>query len=529
MKTLRYPIGIQTFSEIITGGYTYVDKTSFIQRLVAGSKYYFLSRPRRFGKSLFLSTLHAYFEGRRELFEGLALDRAEVEWSASPVLHFDLNSENYKVEDGLTVLLEKYLSDYEKLYNVKPYTSSVSTRFANLVQSIFTQTGKKVVILVDEYDKPLLDIEENEALFKANQAILKGFFGNLKTLDPYIRFAFLTGVARFNKVSIFSDLNNLNDISFSPAFADICGWTEKELIDNFGAGIEELAVVKGKTFESTLASLRDFYDGYLFTRFGNRIYNPFSVLLALDHQVIDDYWFETGTPSFLIKRVKNSGIDLSKLDHQYCHEDDLKSIGFDSSSPVALMFQTGYLTIEGYDEARRRYTLRFPNKEVELGFARSLYPIYVENSMKPDSPFRLFEFQDDLFDGNPESFMRRLQTLIKDMPYESQNETTYRSIVWLLCTLSGSLTESERHSYKGRSDLEVSTPNFVYIFEFKYNGSVEEAMAQLNDRDYAGRFAFDKRNIFLIGANFSDSSNKKSHHQSADRGLSDWMIEQYNK
>lgn len=516
---MKYPIGIQSFPKLREEGFTYVDKTRFLISLINNPGYYFLSRPRRFGKSLLLSTLHAYFDGRRDLFRGLDLDTAGVDWTPSPVLYFDLNSGIYDRENGLNERLSLTLEQYEKQYSIylpDPRLNPAS-RLENLIFNIFKQTGKKVVILVDEYDKPLLGIEENKELFEKNQTTLKGFFGNLKSMDNHIRFAFLTGVARFNKVSIFSDLNNLNDISLSEQYADICGWTEDELTKGFREGVKALAVKRGKTFGETVEALRDYYDGYLFAKEGNRLYNPFSVLLALSNQSIEPYWFETGTPTFLIKRVKASRIELSTLDRQYCRVEDMRSVGIENINPVALMFQTGYLTIESYDENRDRYELRFPNKEVRLGFARSLYPIYVSQARLPNSVFSLFKFQDDLYDGEPERFMTRLQTLLKDLPYEDHDESTYRSIVWLLCTLSGTLNITERHSYRGRSDMEVMTPDYIYIFEFKYDGSVKSAMEQLHDRDYAGRFAMDPRTIYIIGANFSDKGS--------DRGLSGWQIE----
>ncbi len=513
---MKYPIGIQSFPKMIEEGFTYVDKTRYIVSLINNPGSYFLSRPRRFGKSLLLSTLHAYFDGRKDLFKGLDLDTQNVDWTPSPVIHFDLNSENFKKEDGLENLLESLLSEYERHYNLTVTDKTPARRFATLIKRVYEKTGRKVVVLVDEYDKPLLGIEDDKDLFEKNQATLKGFFGNLKSMDAYIRFAFLTGVARFNKVSIFSDLNNINDISLSNDYADICGWTEDELKNSFGDGIKRLAEKRKEDFEVVLDSLRDYYDGYMFAEEGHRLYNPFSVILALRNQKIEPYWFETGTPTFLIKRVKSSGIELSTLDRQYCRIEEMRSIGFENINPVALMFQTGYLTIESYDEKRERYTLTFPNKEVKLGFARSLYPIYVSQSAVPNSPFSIWKFQDDLYEGNPQSFMKRLQTLLKDMPYEDNNESSYRNIVWLLTTLSNSPSIAERHSLKGRSDLEVTTADYVYIFEFKYNGSSEEALNQIQIRDYAGRYALDSRTLYLIGANFSD--------RGSSRGLTDWQI-----
>ncbi|MDE5869211.1 MAG: ATP-binding protein, partial [Muribaculaceae bacterium] len=478
--------------------YIYVDKTEFIVSLVNTKGYYFLSRPRRFGKSLLLSTLHAYFDGRRELFKGLAIDKADVDWSPSPVLHFDFNSGIFDQEKGLTILMNNQLTQYERKYGIEASSQTredIPARFRDLITAAYHKTGQKVVILVDEYDKPLLGIEENKELFEKNQSLLKGFFGNLKSMDHYIRFAFLTGVARFNKVSIFSDLNNLNDISMTDKYADICGWTEQELTDNFMPGITELAHNRKEGVADTVNALREFYDGYIFAKKGNRLYNPFSVLLALYNSEIEPYWFETGTPTFLVKRVKNSAIDLKKISLESRTRDDLISVGIMAHDPVPLMFQTGYLTISSYNSIRQRYALRFPNRVVELGFAKNLLPLYAPQTRNSNSPFNLMNFQDDLYDGDPESFMKRLGTLLKEIPYEQHEETNYHNITYLLCLLSGTQGESERHSYKGRTDLEVRTPDYIYIFEFKYNDSVEEAMRQIHDRDYAGRYALDPRTL----------------------------------
>ncbi|MDE7413396.1 MAG: ATP-binding protein [Muribaculaceae bacterium] len=509
MKTQKYPIGIQTFSKIIEEGFIYIDKTSLIASLVKTDSYYFLSRPRRFGKSLLLSTLHSYFDGRRDLFKGLDIDKEDVDWTPSPVLHFDFNSAVYSLEDGLSALMNSLLSEYEKNYNISESDYSrenIPQRFRRLIQTAFEQTGRKVVILVDEYDKPLLGIEENKVLFERNQSLLKGFFGNLKSMDRYIRFAFLTGVARFNKVSIFSDLNNLNDISLSEPYADICGWTEKEITDSFMPGIEALARKRKKNVEDTIKDLRVYYDGYRFTYEGNLLYNPFSVLNALFHLKIRPFWFATGTPTFLVKRIKSNRMLLSSLNSQWCRESDLLEVGLNSPNPVPLLFQTGYLTIRGYDDETERYELGFPNYEVEHGFNHQLLRIYLPEAETPDSPFRMDLFQRDLVEGRPEDFMNRLATLLKDIPYENHEEKTYQNIVYLLCRLSGTEAQIERHSNIGRTDLEVRTRRFIYIFEFKYNRSVEEAMQQIRDRDYAGRYALDPRTTYLIGANFSDKA-----------------------
>ncbi|MDE5791080.1 MAG: ATP-binding protein [Muribaculaceae bacterium] len=512
MAELRYPIGIQTFSKLIEGGYTYVDKTGFIPLLLKNDQYIFLSRPRRFGKSLLLSTLEAYFEGRRDLFKGLALYDMDVDWEPSPVFHFDFNAGVYDSPDGLLTRLHGSLERFEKRYGVKTYSknrSEIPVRFENLIETAYKVTGRRVVILVDEYDKPLLGLEENKGIFEENQRLLKSFFGCMKSSDSYIRFAFLTGVARFNKVSIFSDLNNLEDISMDPQYADICGWSEEELIKIFHSGIEALAVAREEDYASTLGALREYYDGYLFASGGSRLYNPFSVLRALKVKEIESFWFATGTPTFLAKRVKTMGVYPPEINGTKCFKEELMAVGFDDSNPMPLMFQTGYLTIGSYDKKTQIYELRFPNREVEIGFYKFLLPIYAPATVKIGSPFSFPKFMMDLNDGRPEEFMKRLATLLKDLPGEDHCESTYRAITYLISVLCGTRAIAEHHGYKGRSDIEVATEGYVYIFEFKYNKSVDEAMEQIYSRDYAGRYALDSRPVYLIGANYEEKREKR--------------------
>ena len=505
-----YPIGIQSFQKIIEGGFTYVDKTRFVAQLVKQGQYIFLSRPRRFGKSLLLSTIHAYFDGRRELFKGLAIDSMDMDWTPRPVLYLNLNSGMYKQPGGLERRLTSFLSRYEKLYGVEPQMEDdVVLRFEALIEGIYETTDKKVVILVDEYDKPLLELDENPELFENNQTLLKAFFSNLKSMDDYIEFGMLTGVARFSKVSIFSDLNNLDDISMENTYADICGWTEAELTDNFEYGIHELAEVRNEDPTQTLKELQEYYDGYLFAPNGSRLYNPFSVLKALKAKAILPYWFETGTPTFLANRIKKEGIDPESLNGQTQSYSELIAVGLGTNNVISLMFQTGYLTIDSYDARRQLYTLRFPNWEVEAAFAQNLLPLYAPSINAISGQFSLKAFKDDLYHGDPKAFMQRLEALFKDLPGEDHRESTYRAITYLLCILSATEAIPERHSYKGRSDLEVLTPDFVYVFEFKYNKSLREAMEQMYGRDYAGRYAPDPRTVFLIAANYMEKKDER--------------------
>ncbi len=456
-----------------------------------------------------LSTLQAYFEGRRELFKGLAADAVDLDWTPFPVLRFDLNAEDYSKEDRLEQIIAWFLRYYEDKYGRNLEDVTISQRFKSLIRNAFTKTGRKVVILVDEYDKPLLDIQEFKDLLEKNLRTLKSFFGNLKSMDDYIRFAFITGVTRFNKVSIFSDLNNLDDISMEDAYSDICGWTEQELIDNFHVGIEEVAKYREETFNRTLQEMRDYYDGYLFSANGSRLYNPFSVLKALKTKEIDAYWFETGTPSFLARWVRENGMDPRDLNEVEATKKELISVGFDSMNPVPLMFQTGYLSIDSYDDESKIYTLHFPNHEVEVDFFDYLLPLYAADTNKIGSPFNFTKFKADLTKGRILDFMMRLQSLLKDLPGRDHNESTYRAITYLLAVLCGTSSIAEHDGYKGVSDLEVATRRFVYVFEFKYNKSVKEAMDQIRDRDYTGRFAMETRQVYLIGANFNEKKENR--------------------
>ena len=513
MGVQKYPVGIQTFEKIIKDDWVYIDKTGYIPSLVNEGVYYFLSRPRRFGKSLLLSMLHSYFEGKRELFKGLAVDSMDVEWKSRPVIHIDLNSSNYIRDDGLDLILGRILQRYEEEYGLKVSGVDYAGRFIALIQRIYDRTGERVVILVDEYDKPLLNIEDNPELFRHNQATLKAFFGVLKSMDRLIQFAMLTGVARFNKVSIFSDLNNLHDISLSDKYADICGITEREMLENMSPGIETLAAKIGKSYDATVNLLRYYYDGYLFTEHGSRLYNPFSLLNALDDSRLAYYWYETGNPTFLVKRVKSSGIVLPDLNKAKSTELGLMSVGMDDRNPIPLLFQTGYLTIKNVQG--RRYELQFPNHEVETCFVEQLQPLFLPQMDEVSGEFSIWEFQDEIVEGKPEAFMKRLQAMVKSVPYEQHNEKFYQNIVYILFTLLGTDSRMEEHTNRGRPDLVVRTVKYIYVFEFKYEGNADEAISQIRDKDYAGRHAADSRTVFLIGASFSKEL----------RGLADWKIE----
>ncbi len=525
MEELRYPVGMQTFSKIIEEGYAYVDKTAYIKSLLKQGQFIFLSRPRRFGKSLLVSTLQAYFEGRRELFKGLAADSMDLDWTPSPVLRFDLNAEDFTTEDGLQHLIEWYLRDYEKIYGNNPSDTTISQRFKSLIQAAYEKTGQRVVILIDEYDKPLLAMEDFNEKFEKNQRTLKSFYGNLKSMDSYLRFAFITGVARCSKVSIFSDLTKLADHSMDEEYADICGWTEKELLDTLPSRISDLAKKREENFDTTVKVLRNYYDGYLFAANGSRLYNPYSVLSALDKKKIGTFWYETGTPTFLAKWVKNNGINPREIDEVTATQDELASVGFDELDPVPLMFQTGYLTIGHYDHASELYELRLPNREVKIGFFKHLLPCYAPITSRRGSGLEFTLFKRDLAKGKIQDFMQRLSILLKDLLGEDHKEATYRAVTYLLAVLCGNSTIAEHHSYMGRSDIEVFAGSFIYIFEFKYNKSVKEAMDQIISRDYAGRYALDNRTLYLIAANYNERKEDRGLQYEIDKWTPEGMIQ----
>ena len=370
-----YPIGIQNFEKMRKGGYFYVDKTALVYRLVKTGSYYFLSRPRRFGKSLLISTLEAYFQGKKELFEGLAMEKLEKDWIKYPILHLDLNIEKYNSPDSLDKILNDKLEYWESIYGTRPSETSFSLRFAGIVRRAYEQTGQRVAILVDEYDKPMLQSIGNEELQRSFRDTLKPFYGVLKSMDGCIKFALLTGVTKFGKISVFSDLNNLNDISMDERYIEICGITEKEIHENLEDELHELARRQKMTYDEVCKELKECYDGYHFVEDSIGLYNPFSLLNTFDKMKFGSYWFETGTPTYLIELLKQNHYSLQRIAHEETDADVLNSIDSASQNPVPVIYQSGYLTIKGYDRRFGMYRLGFPNREVEEGFIKFLLPM----------------------------------------------------------------------------------------------------------------------------------------------------------
>lgn len=499
-----YPIGIQNFEKIRKGGYLYIDKTALVYQLVKTGSYYFLSRPRRFGKSLLLSTFLAYFQGKKELFKGLAMEKLEKEWIEYPIFHLDLNIEKYDEPESLNRILNDHLMRWEEQYGSRPSETSFSLRFAGVIHRACRQTGQGVVILVDEYDKPMLQAIGNEALQKEFRNILKPFYGVLKTMDGSIRFAFLTGVTKFGKVSVFSDLNNLNDISMWNKYVDICGISDKELHDNLEEEMQEFADVQGITYEQLCEKLRLRYDGYHFTHDSVGVYNPFSLLNAFNRQSFGSYWFETGTPTYLVNLLTKHHYDLERM---ACEETDvqvLDSVDAESTNPIPVIYQSGYLTIKSYDEEFGIYTLGFPNQEVEEGFVRFLLPYYAHIN-KVEAPFEIQRFVQEVRAGDYDSFFHRLQSFFADTPYEliRDQELHYQNVLFIVFKLVGFYTKVEYHTSQGRVDLVLQTDKYIYVMEFKLNGTAEEALRQINEKHYAVPFEVDGREVIKIGVNFS--------------------------
>ena len=534
----KLPIGVQSFEKLRRDGYLYIDKTSFLWQLVQVSSPYFLSRPRRFGKSLFLSTLAAYFRGQKELFKELYLEKAEEEqaaqegreaWQAYPVLYLDFNTKNYIDEQALVDILNLHLNEWEAQYAVSKTAAAPEDRFRLLIAALFKQTGKQVVILVDEYDKPLLQtMGINEALNEQYRNTLKAFYSVIKTCDEYIRFAFLTGVTKFSKISIFSDLNNLRDISMEKQYAGLCGITQTELETNFQPDIQVLADEQDLTYQEALAALKQWYDGYLFHPAGEGMYNPFSLLSAFVKKEIKSYWFSTGTPTFLVNFLKEAHYYIPDLDGKVeLDEEGLQTYRAVAQDALPILFQAGYLTIKKYISDVRLYRLGFPNDEVRYGFLHNLLSAY------SDVPFGqtgvwVGRFVQDIRKGNVDEFMERMQAIIASIPYDNftdknlkLREQNYQTAVYLVFALIGQFVQTEVHSATGRADCVVTTADSIYIFEFKLsgNGTAEEALAQIKKNGYAEQYKADGKKIVLIGAGFEE----------ATRTIKNWKAETLEK
>lgn len=516
MALQNLPIGIQNFEKIRKDGYLYVDKTALVYQLATTGSYYFLSRPRRFGKSLLLSTLQAYFEGKKELFEGLAIFTLEKKWDKHPVLHLDLNTQKYESTEALEELLNNALSQWEELYGTRNTERSLSLRFQGIIERAYAKTGQRVVILVDEYDKPMLQAIGNPELQEAYRNTLKAFYGALKSCDQYIRFAMLTGVTKFGKISVFSDLNNLNDISMDWQYCPICGITDNELDTKLAEYIEQLAERNQMTVKSTREKLRKFYDGYHFTENSEGIYNPFSLLNTFSKIRFGSYWFETGTPTYLVQMLKIHNYNLERMTSECTTEDVLNCVDAASTNPIPVIYQSGYLTIKEYDSEFRTYRLGFPNAEVEDGFFRFLLPYYASVD-RVEAPFHIQQFVQDVRAGKTDEFMNRLKSFFADTPYElvKERENHYQNVLFIICKLIGVYVRAEYHTSQGSIDMVIQTAGYTYVMEFKLDGTAEQALKQISEKAYTLPFETGETKVIRIGINFSTKT----------RNIDKWVIE----
>ena len=511
----RYPIGIQNFEDLRNNNCVYVDKTELIYRLTHTDKIYFLSRPRRFGKSLLVSTLEAYFQGKKHLFEGLAMERLETEWAEYPVLHMDFSGSKYYDVEMLKSSINVEISRWEKLYGKEEGELSFSNRLEGVIRRAYEKTGKQVVLLVDEYDAPLLDANGDSELQKQLRNIVRDFFSPLKKNGQYLRFLFITGISKFSQLSIFSELNNLKNISMRDDFSALCGITETELLTQLKPDIERMAEANEETYEEACMHLKKQYDGYHFSENCEDIYNPFSLFNAFDAKKYKNYWFSTGTPTFLLDLLQNARFDVRMMDGMTAMDDQFDAPTDVITDPIPVLYQSGYLTIKGYDPMFRSYTLAYPNSEVRYGFTEALLPRYVHRFPRENS-FYIISFLQDLMKGDIESCLERTRSFFASSPHDLENKTEkhYQTIFYLLFRLMGQYVDAEVKSAVGRADVVVRLTDAVYVFEFKYDGTPEEALAQIDSKQYALPFKADGRKVFKVGVNFDSKT----------RSIGDWKV-----
>lgn len=508
------PIGVQSFEKLRTENLTYVDKTALIHRLVTTGHNYFLARPRRFGKSLLLSTLRCYFEGRKELFENLDINFLERKWLKHEVIALDFCMNTGSEPDNLDQILNYQLSMLEKKYGITEVAALPEIRLAEIIHQAREMSGRGVVVLIDEYDRPIIGNPfhtENSAHLRNR---LRGIFGVLKQMDSYLRFIFVTGVTNFGRANVFSCLNNLQDISLDSSYATLCGITTGETMVNFDSYLDRMASVNEiPDRESVLQMLADNYGGYHFAGNAEEVINPFSLMNALHTNRVEHYWWLTGTPTFLVNLIADNRYRVEQLELGDCSEEILTNITPYGGNIYSLLYQTGYLTIKDYDSRYHTYQLGYPNQEVASAFTQSLMKCYTQTSK---SEFDIREYVADLENGQPRRMMKRLQAFISGIPYTSKTNTeqTFHTTVLVFFKFLGLYVQSEVPSARGRADMIIYTRDYVYIFEFKLDGTPMQALRQIKNRGYGVPFGMSGRRIINIGVEFS----------SALRGIKRWNI-----
>ena len=517
---MKYPIGVQDFEKIISDGYVYVDKTDLIYRLVNEGSIYFLSRPRRFGKSLLVSTLKHYFLGHRELFKGLAIDGLETEWNEYPVFHLSFGGVNFSNSSAIDESLSMFIENAEKEYGIEERFKDYGIRFAAVLKAAHEKTGRRCVVLIDEYDKPLLDVMDTELrvtdsdgnslrLEEYNRNVLKGFYSVFKDADPDLKFVLLTGVTKFSQVSVFSGFNQPKDISMDSRYEALCGITLEEMLSVFHEPIQELAKKYKTDYDGMVEMLRKRYDGYHFSSEMTGVFNPFSLLNCFDKLEMRNYWFATGTPTYLMRLLSHSDKNINELVGRYYEESQFIDYKADVERPLPMIYQSGYLTVKGYNERRKKYLLDFPNEEVRSGFVSLLASDYFNSDKTPSS--WIDDILDALENGDVEDFLKKMTSLLSSVTYRFQRkqdafecERYFQYTFYLIMQMIGHYnTMVEKETSEGRIDCVVECPNYVYVMEFKMDGSAQSALEQIRERGYTKPYLADKRKVFSIGVNFS--------------------------
>ena len=513
-----YPVGIQTFSELMNKNYLYIDKTEYVYRMThSGGKYMFLSRPRRFGKSLLTSTLHSYFAGQKELFKGLAIERLETEWTEYPVLHFDMSLGKHLDKDGLNDFLAYQLENYNKKYGITHVVSGVNNQLTEVIRRAYEQTGKQVVVLIDEYDAPLLDVVHEDKNLPVLRNVMRNFYSPLKGCDPYLRYVFLTGITKFSQLSIFSELNNIENISMDEKYAGICGITREELLTQMAEDIDRLAEKLKITHEETVGRLRNYYDGYHFMWPSPDVYNPFSLMNAFEDGKLNSYWFGSGTPTYLIEMLRKYRVSPQQLGApQRAMASSFDAPTERMTSIVPLLYQSGYVTIKGYSPISELYTLEIPNKEVRIGLMKSLLPCYL-NQYATEGLTTVGLLYESIYEDRMDDALRLLQTFLATVPQcdNTDYEGHYQSLLYTIFSLLGMYVDVEVRTPHGRVDMVMRTHTTLYVIELKLDKRADAAMSQIDLKNYPERFALCGLPIVRVGINFSK----------ARRTLEDWVIE----
>ena len=512
MATKLYPIGMQTFSEIREEDFLYVDKTEYIYRMTHTSgKYFFLARPRRFGKSLLVSTMQSYFEGKKELFKGLAVDKLEKEWTEYPVLHFDMSGGKHMEPEQLKLYLGYILEDQEKKWGINEPRIGANNRLIDLINTAYEKSGKQVVVLIDEYDAPMLDVAHEKEQLDVLRNIMRNFYSPLKYSEAKLRFVFLTGITKFSQLSIFSELNNITNVSMHQEYAGICGITKEELLDKFDEDIDVLAGRLGLTHEQALSKLKENYDGYHFTWPSSDVFNPYSLLNCLAEGQMNSYWFGSGTPTYLLNMMRKYDFTPIDLGEQMdASKDDFDAATETMTTIMPLLYQSGYITIKNYDPETELYTLALPNKEVRIGLYRSMLPHYLaaKSAMCNTTVAKMSAL---INKGNMDGALQLLKTFWETVPYcdNTDYEGHYQQTMYIIfALLTNFRILVEQHTFRGRTDITMETKDTIYVIELKFNKSAQEALDQINNKHYADAFALRGKTVEKIGMNFMIDEDK---------------------